>query len=409
MGELYYSNTNFWFDEKRGKYRGRAWHYNSEGKRTSKNTTLKADKPRAAKQEFNEWCNRIEKEAAALEGVGESLEISSRLIPDYVAEYVTAKETTKAIEASTIHSYETSLSYIRSEFAGVKVADLTSKDVEAWLTKLTNAGYSQSTIGKGYRLLKQVMNDAVSSGAILRNPLDTVKPPKRGNKKQGINALDAAGCKRLLAKMAGLEPTPTLIAAYIAIYSGMRRAEICGLKWRDIDEKGRVIWVRRSIGVGKGGTYKKLPKTDKIRDAVLPDTLAKILLNWKASQRKTFANVGATLTVDSYIIGDADGYFSPERVSKEWTALARLFGVKGTEGRTATFHDLRHTWATLANANGVDIKTISSNLGHANAAMTLNIYASADPEAKKRAADITENLLGFSVASTGNSGNQSEQ
>ena len=51
-------------------------------------------------------------------------------------------------------------------------------------------GYSSSTVGKAYRLLKQVLSDAVNNGVIMRNPLATVKPPKRGNKKQGINALD---------------------------------------------------------------------------------------------------------------------------------------------------------------------------------------------------------------------------
>lgn len=65
----------------------------------------------------------------------------------------------------------------------------------------------------------------------------------------------------------------------------------------------------------------------------------------------------------------------------------------GTEGVRVNFHGLRHTFATVAVASGVDIKTVSSILGHANAAMTLNVYASADPDAKRAAAGLIGDAL----------------
>ena len=101
----------------------------------------------------------------------------------------------------------------------------------------------------------------------------------------------------------------------------------------------------------------------------------------------------ATLREDSYIIGDPLGYFLPNRLTKEWNSIAKLLGVRGIEGRLPNFHDLRHTWATMFLASGGDVKTAASNLGHANAAMTLNIYASADPDSKRRAAEITESAM----------------
>jgi hypothetical protein len=69
-------------------------------------------------------------------------------------------------------------------------------------------------------------------------------------------------------------------------------------------------------------------------------------------------------------------------------------GLVGTQGRVPTFHDLRHTFATYAIAEGVDVKTVSSILGHSNAAMTLNIYASADPESKRAAAETIDEVMG---------------
>ena len=65
----------------------------------------------------------------------------------------------------------------------------------------------------------------------------------------------------------------------------------------------------------------------------------------------------------------------------------------GTQGKPPKFHDLRHTFATRAIANGVDVKSVSSILGHANAAMTLNIYASADPDATRRAMDAVAKTI----------------
>jgi integrase len=96
---------------------------------------------------------------------------------------------------------------------------------------------------------------------------------------------------------------------------------------------------------------------------------------------------GVTFPGQLYVTGRVDGsYQTPDMLSHEWHALSKAFGVRGTEGRIPTFHDLRHTFATCAIAEGVDVKTVSSILGHANAAMTLNVYASADPNAKRRAA-----------------------
>lgn len=398
MGETYYTGRNFRRDETRGKYRGFIYHWGvdpatGKRKRYHKTKTFKATGQRAAKQEYLAWCAYEEEEAQRRQWQGDAAGAGALLIPDYVSRYIQSKEAAKSIEASTIRGYENSLRYIREEFSGTPIKDLKAKAVEEWLAKLTAKGFSSSTIGKAYRLLKQVLTDAVNNGVIMRNPLATVKPPKRANKKQGINALDSTGRAALLDKLEALELTPTVVGAYLALYTGMRRGEVCGLQWRDIDESNRVIWVKRSIGDGKGGTYIKQPKTDRARDVALPETLLDILLKWKDRQREDYANNLSALREDSYILGDPLGYFLPNHLTKEWHSISNLLGVYGTEGRLINFHDLRHTWATMFLANGGDVKTAASNLGHANAAMTLNIYASADPDAKRRAAKITETAM----------------
>ena len=70
--------------------------------------------------------------------------------------------------------------------------------------------------------------------------------------------------------------------------------------------------------------------------------------------------------------------------------MSESFGLVGTQGRKITFHDLRHSFATRAVAAGADVKAVSSVLGHANAAMTLNVYADADPDSKRRATNLVQ-------------------
>lgn len=87
------------------------------------------------------------------------------------------------------------------------------------------------------------------------------------------------------------------------------------------------------------------------------------------------------LTQDHYVLGRVDGaYMAPHSLWRDWKAIAKSLGLVGCEGKLPTFHDLWHTFATIS--SGIDVKGVSSILGHSNAAMTLNVYASADAEAQ---------------------------
>ena len=74
-------------------------------------------------------------------------------------------------------------------------------------------------------------------------------------------------------------------------------------------------------------------------------------------------------------------------------------GLLGTEGKTPTFHDVRHTYATTAIANGIDVKTVSNQMGHKDAAMTLNTYATVDPDAARRAAERMGDVIASNMRS----------
>lgn len=384
----------------RGRKGRKGWtgllKYKDEGGAWRQKTkALSATTKTEAKRQLAEWRAEMEAEAereAAESGRPIGLRASA-IVADYVAGMVDRLEASKAIEASTVAGYRASCKIIAAAFSDVAVKDLTAAQAQEWEASLTARGLSSSTVGKAHRLLKQAMKEAATLGLIARNPLDAVRPPKRRAKKSGINALDLNGRTRLLDALDAMELTPLTVAARAALYTGLRRGEICGLRWCDVDLEGRTLWVKQAIGRADGGTYIKQTKTDQVRDIAIPEALAVALEAWRDQQSRELAAAAATVAPQAYVLTGTRTYESPTALTKQWLTMAKALGIKGTEGRTPTFHDLRHTWATAAVAAGVDIKTVASNLGHANAAMTLNIYASPDPDAKRRAAETMEDAI----------------
>lgn len=375
----------------KGGYRGYLMYKDDGGKWRKRSKVLDAKGKAEAKRELSVWRAEMENQAEIDAKRGRSATTAAkRPVPDYVDAFIASLEERHAVEASTVKGYRATAKFIREAFAGVAVEGLTPEQVRDWEAELTGRGLSSSTVGKCHRLLKQVMADAVNMRVIDRNPVDPVKPPKRTKVKKGINALNTEGRARVLASLGDMELTPVTVAARVALYTGLREGEICALQWRDVDLEARTLWVRRAIGEGVGGCYEKDTKTDRARDVALPEALTSLLGDWRRAQRVAFAEAGATLDGSSYVLGDAVGFMNPRTLGRGWATLAKALGVRGTEGRVPTFHDLRHTWATMYLAAGGDVKTAASNLGHANVAMTLNTYASADPNAKREAARLTE-------------------
>ena len=346
------------------------------GKPKRRTKMMNARTKTQAERQMREWWTQLEAEE-------DQPSTSAPTLAEIVNDHINRAEAVGSITYATVEGYRGSLRLVPEGLASAPVDTITSDDMSTMEGNLMNQGYSSTTVGKVHRLLKMCLNDAVDNGVIARNPLNRVKPPKRVPVKEGINALDADARERLKAQLVTPHPSPVMMAATIALYTGMRRGEVCGLRWSDIDLDSGVLWVRRSIGETLGKCTIKPTKTGRDRDIAMPDNLSRILSTWRRD------GVGG----DIYVIGSGDDFMRPGYITREWNTLARLLGINGTEGRPCTFHDLRHTWATAAVSAGVDIKTVSSNLGHANAAMTLNIYASADPEAKRRAAQLMDSVI----------------
>jgi integrase len=220
-----------------------------------------------------------------------------------------------------------------------------------------------------------------------------VKLPKIPKKEP--NALDAAQRARLVSFLDIAAPSPVNLGIRLALFTGMREGEICGLQWKNVDLESGVIRVRTVIGRDGGKTYVKEPKTGgSRRDIPVSDSIIEALKTQRTEMVRQCLEGGIPFSNDLYVLGRVDGInLAPHALWEAWKAIAASLGLVGTQGRVPTFHDLRHTFATAAISEGVDVKSVSSILGHTNAAMTLNIYASADPDAKRRAAETVSEAM----------------
>ena len=310
-------------------------------------------------------------------------------LADYLDRFIDRRVKGQVIERSTATAYRATAKQIRARLGDLRIADLTPivvRSLENEMLDRSGDNLSASTVGKVHRLLHLVTRELLDNDVIVKDPMRGVKPPKRVSKNP--NAYSFEDVPEVAERLEELNDSPCVVAANLALYGGLRRGEIAALRWQDVDLEGGVITVRSAIGSTGRATYVKATKTDRVRTVPIAPQLHKTLASWRAECQAAALAAGAHLP-GLFVCGRPDGtYVDPNVLSRQWKELAQVIGIRGTGGKVPTFHDLRHTFASTAITAGVDVKTVSSILGHANAAMTLNVYATADPEAKKRAAEV---------------------
>ena len=188
-----------------------------------------------------------------------------------------------------------------------------------------------------------------------------------------------------------LEEEPLNIRAIIevALFTGCRRGEIVGLKWSDIDFENQRISVRRSIyKLTDGKAREKEPKSkSSIRTISIPERLCKTLTEYRKQQGRHIAYLGNQWKNLDYVFTEEDGHvMNPQTPTKQFSKFLKRHGI-----RHLKFHGLRHTSATMLLANGCDIKTVSSRLGHADISTT-NIYVHALESADRKAAKTFDTI-----------------
>ena len=271
----------------------------------------------------------------------------------------------------------------QKQLAKITPADL--KDLYAYLLEHGRRskggdygnGLAPATVRGIHSTLHHALKTAVEEGLLPTNPADGVAPPKLPRNPKGILNND-----QLDALMAAINRDPLWHDFfYVELTTGLRRGELCGLKWRDFDNETGTLNVCRTIHMKKGGGLSEgdTKTYAGTRTILLPHSTAQFL-----RERKR-----AALT--EWIFPDLLRPENPTHPGGAYRQLKKLLSETGLPN--IRFLDLRHTFATHALAGGVDAKTLSGILGHTKASFTLDAYAHVTGDMRRRAAGIVGDFI----------------
>ena len=283
-----------------------------------------------------------------------------------------------SIREQTWKSYESVIRlYIIPNLGNKKVASLTTSVVQKFYNKLLSEGKSGSLVRDAHLILHQAMDVAVKENIIAKNPTSGAKTPKVEYKPKNI--LNETQLEMFMDAIKQDELWYDFF--YTEITTGLRRGELCGLKWCDFNETTGQLNVVRTVNTHKGGGLKTgETKTQKgTRTIYLPPSTVKLL-----SERKPKVS-------SEWIFPN---FYDNSKPINPATAYSRLKTILKKAGLPSIrFHDLRHTFATHALSSGVDARTLSGILGHTNASFTLDTYTHVTNDMQKNASVIVGRFM----------------
>ncbi len=227
---------------------------------------------------------------------------------------------------------------------------------------------SGNTVLHYHRLLSSILEKAVKWQVIFANPCRRVEAPRAERKEAAY--LDENQAQQLLVCLQG-EPLKYRTIVTTLLYTGMRRGELCGLEWCDIDFEHSVIDISRSsIYVPSRGVFDDETKTQASKRVIkVPAEAMDLLRELKAEQRETQMLIGDKWVDSDKVFIQWDGKpIYPDTLTKWFADFVARHDLPKIH-----LHSLRHTNATLLIAAGADLRTVSKRLGHSNLTTTVNI------------------------------------
>lgn len=268
----------------------------------------------------------------------------------------------------------------------VRAADLNDLYAALLATGSSSSGpLSPKTVRNVHIVLHRAFEDAVRRGLIARNPADHTDVPRV--EQQPMNTWSR---EELRAFLGSVKDDPMYAAWLLAATTGMRRGEVLGLRWTDVDiDRGRAS-VSQQITTVRNKPVAAPPKTAKARRAVALDKRTILALEkhrrGQAAQQKL---AGASWVNTGLVFTRPDGnLIHPDLFSRWFTQRCRA-----AELRRIRLHDLRHGWATMALEAGVHPKIVSEQLGHATTGITLDIYSHVAPSMSADAVERVASAL----------------
>ena len=293
------------------------------------------------------------------------------------------------VRESTLYGYRCMTNNQVKRFIGDKqLSSLTTADIQKFYNKIKKQGRVKPNRDGSYELadsmvrgihmmLHEALDTAVKERLIAKNPTNGTTIPKNNYAEKQI--LGDEQLTRFLEEIKGEEYWYDFF--YLEVMTGLRRGEICGLKWSDIDFGANKLRVQRSVSSKKGGGVNigETKTNTGTRNIIMPPSVIDVL-----KKRKQTA-------ITEWVF---PAFLNPEQPIHPEAAYRKLKVILKHAGLPQIrFHDLRHTFATHAMKGGVDAKTLSGILGHTNASFTLDTYTHVTSDMQKNASVVVGNMM----------------
>jgi integrase len=331
----------------------------------------------------------------AAHDAGTLVEPSRTSLADYLRSWIETAATLK-LSPKTAERYRQLIDcQIVPHLGAHPLQKLKAAHVAAWHAVLLREGgkgcspLMARTVGHAHRVLHKALADAARYELLTRNPAALVSPPKVTG--AAIDILSAEQVKAVVAAMRDTSIYPQIV---VLLSTGMRRGELMGLQWGDLDLETGKLRIERAIEKTKAqGLRIKAPKTRHGRRRItLPAGAVEVLRQHRKTQIELRLALGlGRLPADAFVFGTVEGApRDPDRITQDWKRFAAARGLP-----KVTLHALRHTHASALIAAGADPVTVSRRLGHGSPVITMAVYAHLFDRNDESAAKAIDAVIGI--------------
>ena len=274
--------------------------------------------------------------------------------------------------------------YFIPEMGNIPLTQLKPEHIQGHIRAIRDQGLKPETIKFHHAVIHKALQTAVKWGLLYRNAADGVDVPRNGHTE--MQTWDDFQVRQFLDTA---RDSIYYALFHTALFTGMRRSELLGLQWRDVEIQQ--IDVCRSLHHLKDGSYIfTQPKSEKSKRTIaLAPSSVLVLAEHKERQQAIRTMLGETLGKDDLVFSTPQGSpLRPNTITRAWTILAAKAGVKRIR-----LHDARHTHASLMLKQGIHPKIVQERLGHSTISMTLDIYSHVAPGLQEAAAKSFDTLV----------------
>ncbi len=298
---------------------------------------------------------------------------------DWLNEWLKIKK--EELAQSTYDNYCLEINkHIKPTLSDVKLKNINPSMIRYILRKISGDRIKQYV----YTILRAILEQAYRDELINRNPCISVKPPKYKAREKTIISDENF---RLLMDNADIIYKRIFLLAY---YTGMRRAEIAALQWKDIDFNHAIIHVNQAVKITSKGNIIGLPKSEQgIRNIMFSKNILHMLKEQNLYQKQRFLENGKILQNTDFVftyISKFATMISPNEITHTFSRIKRLAKIKDP----ISFHSFRHTHTTKLVEAGIPIKAIQTRLGHATPSFTLEQYAHNTDKMQQQIIDLID-------------------